>query len=98
MSTQALKPAHVQPGQRVLVHAGSGGVGTAAIQIAKAWGAHVVTTASANNRQFLLVSNTESGRFAGEGHMNSISIDIIPLLNWYVLLQLHKGHDFECRL
>ena len=57
---QALKPAHVQPGQRVLVHAGSGGVGTAAIQIAKAWGAYVVTTASANNRQFLLVSSRVS--------------------------------------
>lgn len=53
---QALKPANLQPGQRVLIHAGSGGVGSVAIQIAKAWGAYVVTTASGRNRQFLLVS------------------------------------------
>ena len=52
---QALKPANLQRGQCVLIHAGSGGVGTAAIQIAKAWGAYVVTTASERNRQFLLV-------------------------------------------
>ena len=52
---QALKPAHIQPGQRVLIHAGSGGVGTAAIQLAKMWDAYVVTTASATNEKFLKV-------------------------------------------
>lgn len=36
----------VQPGQRVLISAGAGGVGTFAIQIAKWLGAHVTTTAS----------------------------------------------------
>ena len=39
--------AHVRPGQKVLIHAGAGGVGTIAIQLAKALGAHVATTASA---------------------------------------------------
>jgi len=38
--------AHVLPGQKVLIHAGSGGVGTIAIQLAKQLGAHVATTAS----------------------------------------------------
>lgn len=38
--------AHIQPGQKVLIHAGSGGVGTIAIQLAKQLGAHVATTAS----------------------------------------------------
>lgn len=37
--------ARVQAGETVLVHAGAGGVGTAAIQIAKAWGARVIATA-----------------------------------------------------
>jgi NADPH:quinone reductase-like Zn-dependent oxidoreductase len=37
----------VQPGQRVLIHAGSGGVGHLAIQLAKALGAVVATTGSA---------------------------------------------------
>lgn len=41
--------AQVQAGQKVLIHAGSGGVGTFAIQLAKHLGAHVATTASAKN-------------------------------------------------
>jgi NADPH:quinone reductase-like Zn-dependent oxidoreductase len=36
--------ANLQPGQKVLIHAGSGGVGTIAIQLAKHLGAHVATT------------------------------------------------------
>lgn len=43
----------VQPGQKVLIHAGSGGVGTMAIQLAKHLGATVATTASAANADFL---------------------------------------------
>ncbi|QIP84207.1 NADP-dependent oxidoreductase [Streptomyces sp. Tu 2975] len=46
-SWQALvERAHVQPGQKVLVHAGSGGLGTIAVQLAKHLGAHVAATAS----------------------------------------------------
>lgn len=36
-------------GKKVLVHAGSGGVGTFAIQLLKAWGSHVATTCSTRN-------------------------------------------------
>jgi NADPH:quinone reductase-like Zn-dependent oxidoreductase len=42
--------ARVGPGQRVLVHAGSGGVGSLAIQIARAAGATVIATTSGRNR------------------------------------------------
>ncbi len=42
--------ARVRAGQRVLVHAGSGGVGSLAIQLVKAAGATVVATASGRNR------------------------------------------------
>lgn len=38
--------AQVKPGQRVLVHAGAGGLGSTVIQVAKHLGAHVATTAS----------------------------------------------------
>jgi len=44
----------VKAGDRVLVHAGSGGVGHFAIQIAKNMGAHVVATSSAKNRDFIM--------------------------------------------
>jgi NADPH:quinone reductase-like Zn-dependent oxidoreductase len=39
----------LRPGDRVAIHGASGGVGTAAIQIARALGAHVTTTSSAAN-------------------------------------------------
>jgi NADPH:quinone reductase-like Zn-dependent oxidoreductase len=41
--------AHVQPGQKVLVHAGSGALGSTVIQLAKHLGATVATTASGEN-------------------------------------------------
>ncbi len=41
--------ANLQPGQKVLIHAGSGGVGTIAIQLAKHLGATVATTTSTAN-------------------------------------------------
>jgi NADPH:quinone reductase-like Zn-dependent oxidoreductase len=43
----------VTAGDRVLVHGGGGGVGHVAIQIAKALGAYVITTASASKREFV---------------------------------------------
>jgi NADPH:quinone reductase-like Zn-dependent oxidoreductase len=43
----------VQPGERVLIHAASGGVGHLAVQIAKALGAHVIGTASPANHGWL---------------------------------------------
>jgi NADPH:quinone reductase-like Zn-dependent oxidoreductase len=45
--------AKLQPGQTVLVHGGSGGVGSFAIQIAKARGARVIATASTANQDAL---------------------------------------------
>ncbi len=41
--------AGLKAGQKILIHAGSGGVGTLAIQLAKHIGAHVATTTSAKN-------------------------------------------------
>ncbi|MFE2423364.1 NADP-dependent oxidoreductase [Streptomyces hokutonensis] len=43
----------VRPGQKVLIHAGAGGVGSIAIQLAAHLGAHVATTASASNADFV---------------------------------------------
>ncbi|CAH0144679.1 NADP-dependent oxidoreductase [Microbacterium foliorum] len=43
----------IEPGQKVLIHAGAGGVGSIAIQLAKHLGATVATTASAANAAFV---------------------------------------------
>jgi NADPH:quinone reductase-like Zn-dependent oxidoreductase len=40
-----VEKAHIKPGQKVLVHAGAGGLGSTVIQVAKHLGAHVATTA-----------------------------------------------------
>lgn len=48
-----IETAKLQSGQRVLIHAGAGGVGSFAIQIAKSVGAYVIATASANNIELL---------------------------------------------
>lgn len=53
-SLQALRDsAALHPGQRVLIHAGAGGVGTFAIQIAKILGLYVATTTSTKNIGFV---------------------------------------------
>lgn len=44
----------VKAGQKVLIHAGSGGVGHFAIQIAKHLGAYVIATSSADNKRFVM--------------------------------------------
>jgi len=42
---------HLQPGESVVVHAAAGGVGTLAIQLAKAWGAgNVIAVASTDDK------------------------------------------------
>jgi NADPH:quinone reductase-like Zn-dependent oxidoreductase len=45
--------AKLQPGQSILIHGGSGGVGSFAVQIAKALGARVIATASTANQDLL---------------------------------------------
>lgn len=44
----------LRPTQRVLIHAGAGGVGTVAVQLARWRGAHVIATCSAANRELVL--------------------------------------------
>jgi len=46
--------AHIRSGDRVLIHAAAGGVGHFAVQIAKHFGAYVIGTSSAANKDFIL--------------------------------------------
>lgn len=43
---------NLQPNQKVLIHGGSGGVGSIAVQLAKTLGAYVATTVSTKNVEF----------------------------------------------
>jgi NADPH:quinone reductase-like Zn-dependent oxidoreductase len=45
--------AEARPGQRMLIHAGAGGVGHFAVQFARIFGAHVIATGSTGNLEFL---------------------------------------------
>ena len=49
----------IKKGEKVLIHAGAGGVGHMAIQYAKLAGAYVITTASGSQREFLLSLGTD---------------------------------------
>ncbi len=56
---QGLALAGLGPGQSVLIHAGGGGVGAFAVQIARARGARVVATASAEKADYVLSLGAE---------------------------------------
>ena len=73
--------ADVQPGQKVLIHAGAGGVGSVAIQLAKHLGAVVATTASASNADYVrglgadIVIDYRSQDFEQELHDVDVVLD-----------------------
>ncbi|HEY6335757.1 MAG TPA: NAD(P)H-quinone oxidoreductase [Alphaproteobacteria bacterium] len=49
--TNVFERGRLQPGESFLVHGGSSGIGTAAIQLAKAWGARVFATAGGSAKR-----------------------------------------------
>lgn len=67
--------ATLQEGERLLVHAGASGVGTAAIQLATAFGAEVFATASEPKLEFL----SELGAHAIDRHNEDFSAHIMDL-------------------
>jgi NADPH:quinone reductase-like Zn-dependent oxidoreductase len=50
---QAFEAGGLQAGQKVLIHAAAGGVGSPAVQLAKLRGAYVIGTASARNAEYV---------------------------------------------
>ena len=49
----------LQSGQKILIHGGAGGIGSVAIQLAKAIGAHVATTVSTDDKEFVSQLNAD---------------------------------------
>lgn len=73
----------LKKGQKVLIHAGSGGVGTFAIQIAKHFGAYVATTTSARNADLVrslgadLVIDYKTRKFEDELSDYDLVVDML---------------------
>ena len=81
---------NIQIGAKVLVHAGAGGVGIFAIQIAKSFGAYVATTASENNIEFL----TSLG---ADEVINYKEDDFSEMLNGFDLVLDTMGGDIQSK-
>ncbi|MFQ6396589.1 NADP-dependent oxidoreductase [Nocardia sp. KC 131] len=70
--------AHVQPGQKVLIHAGAGGLGSTVIQLAKHLGAHVATTANGRDTD----------------RLRALGADIVIDYTKQDFAQMLSGYDF----
>ena len=70
-AVRALELLGLQPGQTVLVNGAAGGVGTTAVQIARARGARVIGTASERNHDYLRELGAEPTTY-GEGLVDRV--------------------------
>jgi NADPH:quinone reductase len=67
----------VGPGSVVLVHAGSGGVGSAAIQLAKHLGAHVVATASTPEKRRVALEQGADEAVSYDAFVEKVRADVV---------------------
>lgn len=78
-----LRQADIRPGMRVLVNGASGAVGTAAVQLARAQGAHVTAVCSSRNRELVAslgaerVIDYETSDFAAEPGSYDVIVDCV---------------------
>jgi NADPH:quinone reductase-like Zn-dependent oxidoreductase len=71
----------IKPGQRVLIHGAAGGVGTLAVQFAKALGGYVLGTASAYNINFLKELGADEVIDYNNQHFEELLSDIDLVFN-----------------
>jgi NADPH:quinone reductase-like Zn-dependent oxidoreductase len=99
--------AKLQTGERILIHGGSGAVGVFAIQLARRARAHVITTASARNFDFLLqlganeVIDYRNERFEDSARDVDVVFDTMGgetlRRSWGLLKPRGGPHGHDCR-
>ncbi len=75
--------ANIQPGERVLIHGGTSGLGLPMVQIAKAWGAEVFTT----------VGSDEKVKFLEQFEAHAINHRSAPFAEQIMTLTKNEGID-----
>ena len=67
----------LEPGATVLVHAAAGGVGSAAVQLAKHLGARVVATASTDEKRAFALEQGADEAYSYEDFVEAVRADVI---------------------
>jgi NADPH:quinone reductase len=71
------RQAHVRPGSTVLVHAAAGGVGTAAVQLARSLGARVVATAGSREKLELCRELGAADAYVYDEVPDDLKVDVV---------------------
>jgi NADPH:quinone reductase-like Zn-dependent oxidoreductase len=85
--------AQLQAGQTILIHGGSGGVGSFAVQIAKARGARVIATASTANQDLLKQLGTDVAIDYTKARFEDVAKDVDAVLDPVGKETLARSYD-----
>lgn len=90
---------HLVPGESVVVHAGAGGVGSVAIQLAKMWGARVIAVTSSDEKSALAKSlGADVTVDAKSGNLAQVMLDANNGKPVDLVLEMVGGKTFDASL